>query len=103
MLEIALAAVANQQFSVQIDATRYDITLQEANGCMAATIVRDSVTLVSAFRVVAGEPLIPYAYLTDGNFAIVTDGDALPYWTEFGTTQYMLYVTADEAASLLGT
>jgi len=98
MIDIGIAAVANQTLSVQLDVRQYDITLQEANGVMSATIARDNVTLVSNVRVTAGTPLLPYRYQEAGNFLMTVDGDALPYWDQFGVTQFLVYLTTAELA-----
>lgn len=47
---------------------------------------------------VAGTPLLPYRHLVSGNFLITTENDALPYWPEFGVTQFLFYATEAEFA-----
>lgn len=99
MIDLGLTATPNQSFTVQLDGRFYDIHLREANGVMAASISRDGVTLVSALRVTAGTPLLPYKYQEQGNFLMATDGDALPYWDQFGITQFLVYLTSAELAA----
>jgi len=103
MIDIALRAVANQQFTTQLDDARYDVTIKETSGCMSATILRDGVTLVSMARIVAGTPLLPYEYQQEGNFVITTLEEALPYYDQFGVTQFLVYVSPAEIAELRGT
>ena len=99
MIDVGIAAIPNQSLSIQLGGRLYDIALREANGVMAATIARDGVTLVSALRVTAGTPLLPYRYQESGNFIVTTDGDALPYWDQFGVTQFLVYLSAAELAA----
>lgn len=99
MIDIALAAVANQTLSVQLDARQYVIDVREANGVMSASIARDGVPLISNVRVTAGTPLLPYRYQESGNFLMTVDGEALPYWDQFGVTQFLVYVTPAELAA----
>jgi len=99
MIDIALAAVANQTLAVQLDGRQYTIAMHEANGVMSATITRDGATLVSNVRVTAGTPLLPYRYQESGNFLLIVDGEALPYWDQFGVTQFLVYVTTAELAA----
>ena len=99
MIDINIAAVANQTMSIQIGRRLYDISLRETNGCMSASISRDGVALTNNVRIVAGSPLLPYLYQEDGNFLMTVDGDALPYWDQFGVTQFLVYLTADELAA----
>jgi hypothetical protein len=102
MIDITLQALPNQSFSIQLGESRYDITLKEANGVMSASVVRDGTPVVENVRLVAGSPLLPYRYLEDGNFVLFTQDDDLPYYTAFGVTQFLTYLTADEVAALRG-
>jgi hypothetical protein len=102
MLELKLSAAANQEFSATLDERFYNFRFVYAGGCMAVTISRDSVLLVENLRVVAGTPLLPYAYQEAGNFVLVTQDGDLPDYTQFGVTQALLYVTPDEIAALRG-
>jgi len=99
MIDIGLAAVANQELAVQLGGRQYVIAMHEANGVMSATITRDGVTLVSNVRVTAGTPLLPYRYQESGNFLLTVDGEALPYWDQFGVTQFLVYLTTAELAA----
>lgn len=99
MIQIEIAALPNQELSVQIGERMYFIGLREANGVMSATITRDGAEIVSNVRITAGTPLLPYRYQEDGNFLMTVDGDALPYFDQFGITQFLVYVTADELAA----
>lgn len=102
MIDIGIAALANQALSIQLDERFYEIELREANGVMAATITRDGVTVVSNIRVTAGTPLLPYRYQEAGNFIMTTDGEAIPYWDQFGVTQFLVYLTPAELAAYRG-
>lgn len=102
MMEIGLAAVPNQALSVQLDDRFYEIEIKDAGGVMAATITRDGETVISGVRITAGSPLLPYPYQEAGNFALVTDDDALPYWDQFGITQFLVYVSDAEIADFRG-
>lgn len=102
MIDVTLQALPNQSLSIQLGDSRYDITLKETNGVMCASIVRDGVTAVENVRLVAGAPVLPYRYLEDGNFVMFTQDDDLPYYTAFGATQFLTYLTAAEVAALRG-
>lgn len=96
MRRIPLEAIPNQSFSVRLDDALYDITIKEARGIMAVTIVRDNVELVSGLRATAGTPLLPYRYQESGNFIITTENDEIPYYTQFGVTQNLIYASQEE-------
>lgn len=102
MIEFSLDAVPNQSFTANIEENRYIITLKEARGIMAATVVRNDETIVQSARVVAGTPIIPYIYLEDGNFFITTLEDDLPDWTKFGVSQSFAYITKAEIEAANG-
>lgn len=98
MQEIPLLPVANQTFSVNLDSGLFTVTLREANGVMAADVNIDGTDVVTGLRVCAEEPIIPYAYLQNGNLVLYTQDDALPYWDQFGTSQTLFYLTDAEMA-----
>lgn len=100
MRSIPLTAIANQEFSVRLDDQRLVLRLKEANGVMAADLDRDGVRVISGVRVLAGEPIIPYRYLEDGNFILLTINDELPDWQKFESTQKLVYMSAAEIAAL---
>lgn len=97
---IPLAAVPQQSLSVRVADRRHVITIKTARGCMVASVERDGVLLVQSARLVAGEPILRYPYLQDGNFLLQTVGDEMPWWEAFGTTQTLYYLTADEVAAI---
>lgn len=101
MIELSLTTVPNQSLSSRLDGSRYDITLKAVTGdMMAVSITRDGTAIVSGQRAVAGTPLLPYRYHEAGNFVFLTKDGAAPYYTEFGTSQALLYLTADEIEAL---
>lgn len=92
MRTIPLATVPNQSLSVRLDNSRLVLRLKEASGVMVADLERDGVVIISGTRVLAGEPIIPYAYLQQGNFILLTVNDELPDWRLFGASQTLLYL-----------
>lgn len=100
MQNIPIAAEPNQEFTVRLDDTRYAIRLKEANGVMVADFTIDDVVTITGTRVLAGEFLIPYLYMMRGNFVLLTVGDALPDWQEFGQSQALVYMSPEEFAAL---
>lgn len=100
MIDVTIQALPNQEFSIQLGGFRYVITIKEANGVMVMSVVRDDVPVVSNVRLVSGSPVLPYEYQERGNFVMTTDGDELPYYTAFGVTQFLVFLTPAELAEL---
>lgn len=101
MNDISLAAVPNQDLFVQLEERAYQITLHAAGSdAVCITVVRDGETIISGQRLVTGTPVLPYRYMESGNFILTTDAEALPDWQQFGITQFLTYVTADELVAL---
>lgn len=96
MIQIQIDAIPNQRFTILLEQERYQITLKETRGVMSATIVRNDVILVQGARMVAGTPLLPYNYLEEGNFFLLTTNGDLPDYTKFGISQNLVYLTAAE-------
>ena len=100
---ITLQAIPNQSFSVRLDVDRYDISIVSIPGAMAATITRNDEIIVSGQRCVAGFPIIPFRYLEKGNFMFTTENDEMPYYEQFGSTQFLYFTPAEELSEIRGT
>lgn len=100
MIKIPLQRVEKQSLSIVLDNAVYDIAVLECNGIMAVTVVRDNVTLVQGRRAVATAPVIPAGPRVNGNLFFATEGDALPYWTDFGAGTVLYYLSPDEIEDL---
>jgi len=101
-IEIELQAIPNQELTIQLDSVRYALLIQEAGGIMAATLAIDEVVILQGIRIVAGGPLFPYKYMEGqgGNFVFVTELEEIPFYTEFGVTQSLIYLTVAEIEAL---
>lgn len=96
MRRITLLAVPNQTFSFDSGNARFDMRIFSAGDRMCLDLDIDEVRVLSGCRIVCGEPMIPYDYLsTRGNFALVTDSAESPNWRQFGVTQYLVYGDAE--------
>lgn len=103
MQTIDLANVVSQSFSTVLDNDRYDIAIYVAAGCVACDISRNEIVLVSGFRIINGDFIIPFFLQgTSGNFILVTQQFELPDVTQFGTTQTFTYMSAAEIAAAVG-
>lgn len=100
MIEIPISAIPNQSFSIRLDNSQYDIRIHTCNNIMAFDIVRDGVEIVTGARAVAGYPIIPYDYLENGNFVIITANDEYPNYVQFGITQFLIYASQAEIGAL---
>jgi hypothetical protein len=102
---IDVEALPNQEFSIRLDAYRYNVRLNSvSDGAMCATIQRDGVTVIDGVRCVAGRFVLPYAYLEGlgGNFFFDTPNDEIPDYQQFGTTHFLVYLSAAELGVLRG-
>ena len=98
---IDIDPVPNQSFSVTVDGNRWDFVIKEAVSSMICDLSLNDEVILSGARIVAGTPIIPYEYLRrKGNFIILTENDELPYWTQFGVNQQLIYASAEELSLL---
>jgi len=99
---IPLQSIPRQQFTITLENSRFDITLLAIGGCMYATILRDEVEIVSGGRCINGQLVIPFAWLEGaaGNFAFSTNGEDMPWWDQFNTTQNLYYLLSTELAQI---
>lgn len=94
---IDIDPIPNQEFSVTVDGNRWDFIIKEAVSSMICDLSMNDEVILSGARIVTGAPIIPYEYLRrHGNFIILTENDELPYWTQFGVNQQLIYASAEE-------
>lgn len=101
MIDIPIQAIANQQLSIPLDGHRFVLTLKEASGGMVCTVERDGDIILQNQRLTGDNFVLPYNYLHSGlgNFFVFTQSEELPWWEQFGVTQFMVYATAEEIAA----
>jgi hypothetical protein len=105
MIEITLANVPSQSFTIQLEECQYSFVVRSVNandndsGIIAVDILQNNIPIVTGNRAVAGYFLMPYRYQEDddcGNFVFFTLNDDLPDYTQFGITQSLIYFTKQE-------
>lgn len=97
MREIPLNPVPNQRLQITVDDNRWDLTIKVARNMMVCDIRRNDEVVMLATRATTDAPLIPYYHLASaGNFAFITERDALPWYEEFGKTQSLVFWGSDD-------
>ncbi|MDR0736815.1 MAG: hypothetical protein LBF51_08335 [Zoogloeaceae bacterium] len=105
MNEIPLEAIPNQKLSVLLDEAWHDITLKTLkNGACVVSIARDGQAVIEGARACPNRALIPYRHAEGdaGNFAFLTEGGDYPQYDQFGTSQRLIYASAEELARIRG-
>ena len=102
MQAINLQNIPNQEFSIMLEGVLFDLTLRAINDCMYCDVTANGNPVVSGARCVAGYQIMPYLYQEgiSGNFTFQTLNYELPWWEEFGISQYLIYATASDLASV---
>lgn len=98
MINIPLQAIPNQSLSTVLDNTQFDIVVRVAGDIMAVDITINNVVILTGQRASPGCPLIPYQYLENGNFFLLTENNDYPDYTKFGVDQFLVYASPDELA-----
>lgn len=93
---LPLQAIPNQAFSIVLDNNQWLFVIKTTNGVMSVSLGLNNDVVLDNARAVANGLIIPSRYQESGNFIFVTQNFQLPYYTEFGTTQALIYVTAAE-------
>ena len=105
MIQVPLQAIPNQSLSIQFDNKNYDLEIRACNSgdalVMAFDVAIDNVLIVQGIRSIANYPIIPYAYLQNGNFVLLTSDDDLPDYTKFQISQYLIYASQAEIEAIL--
>lgn len=103
MLMLDLSNVSRQSFSTTLDDDRYVISIYVSASCYACDISRNEVDLIDGSRIIQNDFLIPFNKQgTSGNFMLLTSNFDLPDYTQFNSTQTLIYMSAAEIAAAVG-
>lgn len=97
---ITLNAIPNQNFTFNSDGNSFDITLKVTSGCMSMSLDINGTDVIDNARCVAWRVIIPSIYEENGNFMFITQQLQLPWYTKFGITQTLIYLSPSELAAI---
>lgn len=109
MQVIPIQAVPSQTFSfIDPNTNQWDIAARFVGqpvagvniGQIAFSFTFNGSVLIQGVTAVAGYRIIPYDYLENGNFVLVTQGQQIPDYTQFGLTQTLVYLSESDIQSL---
>jgi hypothetical protein len=109
MINIQLSNIPNQSLSFISSNNYYNIKLYVCNNTplspdtaiMACDIEVNNTPIITGFRLVPGAPLIPYPYLFDGNFILLTRNQEYPNYNFFGINQFLIYASQEEIEAIV--
>ncbi len=94
MQTIPIQAIPQQTFSyVDPSNNTWSIGIRNVGMQMAFSFSRNGVVLIQNVCAVAGYRIIPYDYLETGNFVLITKSFQIPDYTQFGTTQTLVFLS----------
>ncbi len=93
---LPLQAIPNQELSTVLDGNQWDISIKLVNGAIAVSLTLNGADLIDNARAVAGMRIIQSVYQQNGNFAIISTNQTVPDYTQFGTTQFLIYISVAE-------
>lgn len=95
MQNIPIQALPSQTFTyVDPENNQWNISVQLVIAQMAFSFTLNGTPLIKNVTAVAGIRIIPYDYLENGNFVIITQSQQVPDYRQFGTTQHLLFLEA---------
>ena len=98
MIKLSLQSAPVQQFTFNQGDYRYEFTVRFIGEAMTYDLSINEVVILSGFRFVIGQLMIPYKYLeADGNFILVTQKTEEPDYLKFGVSQFLYYLSKEEA------
>lgn len=93
---VPIQPLPNQTFSVALDNNQWGFAIRATNGTISFTLTLNGELIIQNTRVVGGMRIIPSKYEEAGNFVLVTQNFQIPDYTQFGTSQQLLYASPAE-------
>lgn len=95
MQSIPIQALPAQTFTYVDPANnQWNIGVQLVIEQLAFSFTLNGLPLIKNVTAVAGIRIIPYDYLENGNFVLITQSQQVPDYRQFGTTQHLLFLEA---------
>lgn len=94
MQEIPIQAIPSQTFSyIDPDNNQWNVSIKLVSEQIAFSFTLNGTILIENITAVAGIRIIPYDYLELGNFVIITQAQQVPDYTQFGSTQQLVFLS----------
>ena len=97
---IELQNIRSQRITVRLDGLQHELRIYSTNDGMSFDLIRENEIVLQGQRVVLGTPLIPYQYISQGNFIIISNGEQIPDFRLFGESQELIYFSAEELTNV---
>ena len=97
---ITIQPIPNQTFAFNSANNSFQITLKATSGCMSMSLDINGADVIDNARCVAWRVIIPSIYEENGNFMFLTQQLQLPWYTKFGITQSLIYMSPTELAAI---
>lgn len=97
---VQLNTVPSQQFNIPLGGNNYTLKIYSIDGAMAYDLDINAINIISGFEMVNDVPLLVYPHQeVNGNLLLAVPESEIPDYTRFGSSQFLYYLTADEAAA----
>ena len=97
MQTIPIQAIPSQTFTfIDPSSNSWDIGIRNVSMQMAFSVALNGVQLIQNVCAVAGYRIIPYDYLENGNFVLITQSFQVPDYNQFGITQSLVFLEQSE-------
>ena len=107
MIQVPIANIPNQSFSINLSGNTYDINIHACRdndlpgtGIVAFDVTINNAVIVTGIRALPDFPIIPSQYLENGNFIVQTMNDEYPDWRQFGITQFLIFASEAELQTI---
>lgn len=104
MIQIPITNIPNQSLSINYNNVLYDITIKASLDASLVffTVLINNVLVINGIRALPDFPVIPAAYLENGNFILTTMNDEYPRYDQFGVTQFLILASQSEIDAIRG-
>jgi len=97
MYLVNLDKIPNQTFNVMLDNVDYRVALRSIKGLTYMSLWANGELLFYNQLCTPNAPVNPYRYVSiNGRFCFACDTDDYPYYTQFGETQQLYFITQEE-------
>lgn len=101
MQEITLEKIPQQTFSISLGGYRWGLSFRAVKGFTLATVEKDGEKVIDSVVCMPNMPILPFSYMSVGDFVFVCDNGEYPSYENFGTSVKLYWLEPEDVLQIL--
>ena len=101
MQEITLEKIPQQTFSISLGGYKWSLSFRTVKGYTLATVEKDGEKVIDSVVCSPNMPILPYTYMSVGDFVFACDNGEYPTYENFGNSVKLYWLDPADLQEIL--